>query len=343
MTLTCTDFTCFAEVEAHYNSIKPYRGKLSVYDIRPIGDRRRRWERIKKINADCYALMDGFYGGDDVFGPGGVLNPRDGMSQPTLKQVVMLAPIVWFRHPDGSESVKLRNGVGRGSHTSRYAFLTRHTPARLRFVNMNGKHYIRNQDPPVTDIFLAKGRTILKGQYAYGNPKSTYEDDGVALTFFATEPRGAWVFKDNGKPIPVAPRQIVDRAEKDKYKDAIKEFRVWGLTMLPLLPMQDYKYRLTMMREFLFALPSGVFGGVPFEPSELVRGEFSYHSNKPSAQGLRRILEDNNHPLRLHLLVYCLSKIEFAEEYTESAKSAARIKTTFTRIINRVFEFNTEV
>lgn len=326
MALTCTNFTCFAEVEAAYNSITPYRGRLSAFDVRPLGDRRRHWDRIQKVNADCYALHDGDCG-----------------VEATPEQAVLLAPIVWFRHPDGSESVKLRNATGRGAHNARYSFLARHTPSRLVFRNVNGKQYITNWNQPGTDIFLAKGRTILEGRHARSDSYFTYEDDGVALTFDAAKPAGGWVFRDNGKPIPVAPRRVVDRAEKGKYKQAIKEFREWAFIMLPMIPIDDYRYRIRMHKEFLSVIPRGVFDGVAFEPSELERNQYSHYHNKPSVVALRRILEDNNHPLRLHMLVYCLAKLEYPEEYKESVEGAVRIKTAFTRIMNRVFGFNTEV
>lgn len=51
MALTFTNFTRFEEVEAYYNSITPMRGTQNIgKDIRPIGDRNRKWERIVKIS-----------------------------------------------------------------------------------------------------------------------------------------------------------------------------------------------------------------------------------------------------------------------------------------------------
>ena len=49
--LTYTNYRSFAEVVAHYDSITPLRGSTNAgKDIRPIGDRRRKYERIVKIS-----------------------------------------------------------------------------------------------------------------------------------------------------------------------------------------------------------------------------------------------------------------------------------------------------
>ena len=63
MALTQTFFKSFEQVEAHYNSIKPIRGRGDMFGpIVPIGDRRRKFERIIKLN-DCYVLDDGWHMG----------------------------------------------------------------------------------------------------------------------------------------------------------------------------------------------------------------------------------------------------------------------------------------
>ncbi len=48
----------FAEAEARYNDVKPVISKNHTKgdDIRPVGDRRRKWERIVKVSDTCYEL-----------------------------------------------------------------------------------------------------------------------------------------------------------------------------------------------------------------------------------------------------------------------------------------------
>lgn len=52
---------CFADAEARYNNTKPVVSKLHTLeqDVRPIGARTRKWERIIKVSDTCYALSCG--------------------------------------------------------------------------------------------------------------------------------------------------------------------------------------------------------------------------------------------------------------------------------------------
>ena len=158
--LTYTSFNSFADVEAHYNKIKPLRGKGNDgKDIRPIGDRKRKWERIVKISPNCYALSDGHHFGDAVFGHW-TYGAKD--YKPTLKDMERYAPIVWRKKRDGTEEVTLRNAWGPGQHTGRYSFLYRHSPHRMWFRNRNGKHFIQ---VAAQDFYLAKGTTTPRAVY----------------------------------------------------------------------------------------------------------------------------------------------------------------------------------
>ena len=55
MALTISNFSSFDDVVKHYESIKPLVSKLHTRedDIRPIGDRNRKHERIVKISRNC--------------------------------------------------------------------------------------------------------------------------------------------------------------------------------------------------------------------------------------------------------------------------------------------------
>jgi hypothetical protein len=57
MALTYSSFESFDDVVYNYESIKPMGGSTNKgKDIRPIGDRKRKYERIVKISNNCYAL-----------------------------------------------------------------------------------------------------------------------------------------------------------------------------------------------------------------------------------------------------------------------------------------------
>lgn len=56
-------FDSFNEVVSWYERTRPMVSKhhTLAHDVRPIGDRKRKWERIKKIDENTYALLDGTF------------------------------------------------------------------------------------------------------------------------------------------------------------------------------------------------------------------------------------------------------------------------------------------
>ena len=96
MTLTWTSFASFDEVARRYEDIKPIRERTlgTSRDIRPIGDRNRKQERIVKLSRNCYALSDGYHRGDGAFT----------YFSPTWGRGLMeyYAPIVWRKHKYGT-------------------------------------------------------------------------------------------------------------------------------------------------------------------------------------------------------------------------------------------------
>jgi hypothetical protein len=57
----------FDSVQNWYERTKPVVSKIHKRedDIRPLGNRSRKWERIEKINNNCYALL-GAWGVDGI-------------------------------------------------------------------------------------------------------------------------------------------------------------------------------------------------------------------------------------------------------------------------------------
>ena len=71
-------FNDFDSVEIAYETTKPLTGAANKgKDIRPIGERRRKWERIHKFTDNCYGLMDG-----------GTGDPVDGWEEATLGEML---------------------------------------------------------------------------------------------------------------------------------------------------------------------------------------------------------------------------------------------------------------
>ena len=333
-------FNDFDSVEIAYETTKPLAGAANKgKDIRPIGERRRKWERIHKFTDDCYGLMDG-----------GTGDPVDGWEEASLGEMLFFAPILWRRHKDGSESVRIRNESGQYAHNSRYKFLEKFIPAQLGFELRNGKQFITSARTG-EDYFLAKSKTVtahemrmLKEQlqlqidnnapslmiasYQSMVDKRTTRDDGVALTFRRTAKDGTLRLDSGGKAPPKPPRIVVDTKSKRKHKQAIQNFWEWVVTMAPLMPVDDWTYRWNASNELLMYTRQGI-PGRRVSRSQLTAPEVALE-----------IINDDNHPMRLNLAVHFVAQSDIKEATTED--DARAVRAQFNRWINKVCGFNSK-
>lgn len=306
MALTWTNFASFDDVVKHYEGIKPVREKnLGTYrDIRPIGDRSRKYERIVKLSRNCYALSDGWHRGDP-------LATRRWTARGWEGKMEYYAPIVWRKHKDGVESVRIMNMTGpdNGYCPSRYGFIDRHTPRGLHFIRgpRNTHQYISTSGLRSDAIFLAKGKTVPAAEQKYYEEKPHYssrhswsqrKDDNAALVFTRRD-GGNWIHNPTtGKEVPKGPQ--VNKELKAKYRGALKKFFEWGMTMSPLLPL-DQQYNAERRDEMRKHFYPAATGYQPWNP------EWS-----------RAILVDEDHPMRLNLWV------QFASQATASPYNGYR-------------------
>lgn len=325
-------FNDFASVKRAYNNTTPLGGADNKgKDIRPIGERRRKWERIHKFSANCYGLMDGGKG-----------DPIGGWGVATQSEMMFFAPILWRRHRNGSESVRIRNETGRCAHNSRYKFLDKFIPTQLGFELRNGKQFITNIRTG-EDYFLAKGKTVTAAEirvamdqlqlmidsdappdmiarYHHMIIRRTTRDDGVALTFRRSGKDGTLQFDSGGKAPPKPPRIVVDTESKGKHKQAIQNFWEWVMTMAPLIPADDWRYARKLRQElfhYVYANRGGTFADIALE-----------------------ILNDDNHTMRLHLAVHFMERSDIKE--AETREDARKVRAQFNRWVNSTCEFNTK-
>lgn len=338
MALTYSSFHTFDEVVYHYNKITPLRGSDNAgKDIRPIGDRKRKWERIVKVSPNCYALSDGYHFGDEIFGSYYHCDGYGTAVKHRLKDMEKYAPIVWRKKRDGTEEVTLRNGWGVHSHNGRYQFLYRHTPKSMWFRNRNGKHFIQNgSTDPYTAHYLAKVRTTPKPCYdsIMKNPSTHYwqkrqkawvraQDDNSAVTFRKNEHGGWDHVEGTGRDLKEVKGPTVKKETKAKYKGAIQSFFEWGMTMSPLLPLEDYDYRSTHHDALL----------------------------DPKPADLRKVVSDENHPMRLSLWVMfavgCVDKLwgmdrEYYTKTVETKEDLQHVRSRYNTFINKQLGFMTK-
>ena len=361
MALTYSTFSSFDEVVAHYENIKPMGGSGNKgKDIRPIGDRKRKYERIVKISNNCYALSDGFHFGDKYFNWGwGYTASAEFV--PTLKDMEKYAPIIWRKKRDGTEQVTIRNGYGDHAHNGRYAFIHRHTPKGLGFRVDNGKQYVtktmgRYPHPQHDErYYLAKTHTAPRIVYDHIKDQQNanwyqenakkwvmLHDDNSALVFSKTESEDRfsgvdWVHvKGTGRALPKAPRVNIE--VKAKYKDSIKKFFEWGMTMSPLMPLEDNEYLYKHHQDLVEAY--GQTRGNQWRKVDGMRG--------------REIVRGERHPARLAFWIEFAKQCYAPDEQSWSWNSAplltkiktkediAHVRACFNRFINTELGFITK-
>ena len=361
MALTYSSFGSFDEVVAHYENIKPMGGSTNKgKDIRPIGDRKRKYERIVKISNNCYALSDGFHFGDEHFNWGwGYTASAEFV--PTLKDMEKYAPIIWRKKRDGTEQVTIRNGYGNHAHNSRYAFINRHTPKGLGFRIDNGKQYVtktmgRYPHPQDDErYYLAKTRTAPRVVYDHIRDKQNatwyheraskwvmLHDDNSALVFNKNTGTDRfsgvdWVHVEGtGRTLPKAPRVNIEI--KAKYKDSIKKFFEWGMAMSPLIPLEDNEYLYKHNQDLVEAY--GQTRGNQWRKVDGMRG--------------REIVRSERHPARLAFWIEFAKQCYAPDEQSWSFNSKplltkiktkediSHVRACFNRFINTELGFITK-
>ena len=361
MALTYSSFGSFDEVVAHYENIKPMGGIANKgKDIRPMGDRKRKYERIVKISNNCYALSDGFHFGDAHFNWGWGLNGSAEFVS-TLKDMEKYAPIIWRKKRDGTEQVTIRNGYGNHAHNSRYAFINRHTPKGLGFRIDNGKQYVtktmgRYPHPHYDErYYLAKTRTAPRVVYDHIRDKKNdtwyheraskwvmLHDDNSALVFNKNTGTDRfsgvdWVHVEGtGRTLPKAPRVNIEI--KAKYKDSIKKFFEWGMTMSPLIPLEDNEYLYKHNQDLVEAYGQ-------------TRGN---HWRKVDGMRGREIVRSERHPARLAFWIEFAKQCYAPDEQSWSFNSTplltkiktkediSHVRACFNRFINTELGFMTK-
>ena len=197
------NISSFADAERLYNTTKPIRGTTIV----PLGDRRRKWERIVKVSPTCYKLCDTLM--DKKY------ETYNWYQSP--EQVEAVAAVTWTLGDNKNSVVEFRNGEGDYAHTSRYSFLHRCMPRGMSFVIDSGKQYVRHDEKR---YFLPK-------------------DNNKTLEFTDIHtPQGVWKNIGALHLVPIV-RKRVNKEEKEPYKEAITSYLEWVWTMAPLLTTEE--------------------------------------------------------------------------------------------------------
>jgi hypothetical protein len=302
-------FNKFDEVVKWYEQTKPIVSKNHTRedDIRPIGARRRKWERIKKVDAETYLLLDGNYTRPSYQKN----NPSyDGYEQYEQD----MAAIMWKREADG-DYVYIRNGTEGSAHMSRYTFLQWYMPMNAAFrMNQQGKHWVRAQTPTGWEDF-----PLPKTTYRWDwNLHKQGTDDGKRLKFRVNEDG---TFTRIGEAFKVL-TTTVDKELKKQWKPLMEAFYAHAAALAPMLDTSynaRSEYRKIVAewgKENNIDIPE--WGGLNHTPNSVVR----------------QIVEQEDHALRIPLMALVIDAID-GKRKIESQEDLSRIKSSYNRLMNK--------
>ena len=299
-------FNTFNQVVAWYEQTKPIVSKhhKAGENIRPIGDRKRKWERIRKVDPETYCLLDGYYG-STMFST----NTRG-----DAQYEQDMAPIMWKREADG-DYIYIRNGTKNSVPFSRFKFLQWYLPNDVAFrYNQQGKHWIRAKTPTGYEDF-----PLPKTDYTWDyNIKKATKDDGRRLKFRANEDG---TFTRVGEVFKVE-KTTVDKELKKQWKERIEAFYIQAAALAPMLDTtwsgkQEYRQAITeWCKKNGLDVPS--YGSINQLPNTLVR----------------QIVEEAEHPLRVPLMALVIDDID-GKRKIESQSDLSLIRASYNRLMNK--------
>ena len=220
-------FENFNQVKSWYESTKPIISKNHTIadDVRPMNERRYKWERIAKINDNKFAICDGSWS------PITYSSETDANRQFSRDVTEKMATIVWEQRDDG-EYISIRGCANGGYSISRYKVLDYCLPWTLRHFSdtRQGKHW-------VTDSKGGKTYPLPKMKCRvdwHGQKFTQYEDN--SLTFKRlTDNRGETIGWERMGEVTVLGTTL-DLERKKELKPHLKSFYEWLTTMQPLIP-----------------------------------------------------------------------------------------------------------
>lgn len=298
-------FDTFNEVVSWYERTKPLVSKNHTLenDVRPIGDRKRKWERIRKVDAETYCLLDGYYGST-------IWN--NSHSDPQYEQD--MAPIMWKREADG-DYIYIRNGVKGSAPFSRYQFLDSYLPSGAKFqYNQQGKHWVHANTSTGWEDF-----PLPKTDYKWDHQrKEPIKDDGKRLKFKVNEDG---TFTRVGEAFKVEVK-TVDKELKKQWKGRIEAFYTQAAALAPMLDTtwggrNEYHSIIHKWGE-----DNGIevpfWGGFDRIPSDLIRA----------------VVAQEDHVLRIPLMALVVKDIG-GKRIIESKADLRAIRAAYNRLMNK--------
>ena len=330
----------FGAVAKHYKLVDPVvstRHKLED-DIRPLGDRRRKWERVKKFSDNCYALYDGEIGDNVQY------NDWHGASNLVPDDAhKALAPILWTLQSDGTQILRVRNGSGNGAHTGRYQFLDRALPLGFEIIVDNGKQFVRYNG---VKYFLPKS-DFQSWSSVRGKDRHNQKDDKKYIEFQRGPDDRHWSIKTNSF-VYVPPRNLVDKERKKKFKPAMDSYYSWLLIMAPMFRSQlehvpftyDGRSNDRYTENYNLARDKRTELFEYARENKWVSADTQVWNFSFAPEHALEVMEDEEHPMRMHMAWSLLHESCLFDEHESERK---KFRSRYNRWINKLCGFNISV
>lgn len=341
----------FADAEERYNNTKPVRSKIhpKEHDVRPLGKRVRKYERIIKISDTCYALSCG--GMQDP-----VFNWGYNMGKPNIisnEEVALLSPVVWRKHEDGTETVTVRNARLSQNGQTMYSFINRTLPYGLCFVRTNkGIQYIRGRSQTVYfPRTKAVPKHVMDHCIAEMNKLAMVEnsvagDDGLSLTFKRV---GYGVFTLLGEP-PKVPKvyRRVNKELKAHHQTHINDMFDRVVALYPLMQdtISNFAARNDEVKKINALIKEHNYGSIYANiwQEPVFFGRTNYEM-------VREIIADEQHPLYFSLMFSAMCAVTEAAEceyvnFTSEEADVQRkkdVRAAYNKWVNAVLQLMTTI
>jgi hypothetical protein len=313
-------FNTFETVAKWYEATKPVVSKnhTKENDMRPIGERRYPWRRIKKYDDNCYALLDGDYSERNT----------------SADYERAMAPITWTRDPESGDTfVRIRNGTAPYAHHGRYQFLAWHVPQGMHFgIEQSGHQYVRVcTSNPLREVYAHRSwerfelpKTRFTWNHSDRRPNGP--DDGLFLTFKCNEDG---TFTRCGEKIAVRTRNI-DTDLKREWKPRLQEFYMFMASIVPMLEFTwaTHNEYLSQIDEWKEANGAGQTFGTMWGRTSL------YGIPKEVA---RSIVTDSGHPLRVAIAALVAREINGYREI-KSEEQLREVRRKYNYAMNKFLQ-----
>jgi len=305
-------FDTFDQVVSKYEHTKPIISSVQSRedDIRPIGVRARKHERIRKVDDNTYLLLDGLYGGS-MF--------SHTRTENSMQYEQDMAPIMWTREADG-DYIHIRNCTTRAMAVSRYKFFECYLPHDILFRrNQSGKHWVRVYTTWTGGVRVYEDFALPKTAYFWDWNKSVAcTDDGKRLKFKVHKDG---MFTRVGEMFKVVSKSI-DKELKKQWKEHITAFYTQAAALAPMLDLS-----WSGIREYKTLIAERVERD----------GNLAYFYNvrKIPHAVAQEIVRDAEHELRIPLVALIVKEIGGKRE-VRSQEDLVRVKSSYNRLMNKV-------